>query len=150
MDAYFKRIISYLSTFYFRLNIFNLIPSFNSHQFIYFITFNPIMIKCICRWKTPRGKNPKFVWSESCQKAFDNLKAILANEPVLAAPDFGKPYKLAKDASDVGVGVVLFQDDASGIEKPVSYFSKKLNKHQKAYSTIEKEALSLIFGSTAF
>ena len=69
---------------------------------------------------------------------------------MLAAPDFRKPYKLAKDASDVGVGAVLFQDDASGIGKPVSYFSKKLNKHQKAYSTVEKEALSLILARQHF
>ena len=36
------------------------------------------------------------------------------------------------------------QEDSNGVDHPVSYFSKKFNKHQKNYSTIEKECLSLI------
>ena len=35
------------------------------------------------------------------------------------------------------------QEDGNGVDHPVSYFSKKFNKHQKNYSTIEKECLSL-------
>ena len=92
----------------------------------------------------------KYIWSDECQQAFEKLKAILANEPVLAAPDFSKPFKMAIDASDVGVGAVLLQDDEEGTERPVSYYSKKLNKYQKKYSTIEKEALSLILALQQF
>ena len=36
------------------------------------------------------------------------------------------------------------QEDSNGVDHPVSYFSKTFNKHQKNYSTIEKECLSLI------
>ena len=57
------------------------------------------------------------------------------------APDFDK---LAVDASDVGIGAVLLQEDNNGIDHPVCYFSKKFNKHQKNYSAIEKECLALI------
>ena len=39
--------------------------------------------------------------------AFDKLEAILRSEPVLLAPNFNKEFKLALDASDVGVGGVL-------------------------------------------
>ena len=92
----------------------------------------------------------KYIWSDECQNAFVKLKSIMANEPVLAAPNFSKPFKVAIDASDVGVGAVLLQDDDDGIEKPVSYFSKKLNKYQKKYSTIEKEALSMILALQQF
>jgi len=95
-------------------------------------------------------KNTKFAWSEQCQRAFDQLKAILANEPVLVAPDFGRPFRLAIDASDVGVGAVLLQENAEGINKPVCYYSKKLNRHQKAYSTIEKEALAMVLAVQHF
>ncbi|XP_043962798.1 uncharacterized protein LOC122825436 isoform X2 [Gambusia affinis] len=40
------------------------------------------------------------------------------------------PFKLDIDASAVGVGAVLLQDDKDGIEHPVSYFSRKFNLHQ--------------------
>ena len=92
----------------------------------------------------------KFVWTNECQESFEKLKGILVNEPVLAAPNFTKPFKMAIDASDVGVGAVLLQENEEGIEKPVCYFSKKLNNFQKKYSTIEKEALSLVLALQQF
>ena len=54
------------------------------------------------------------------------------------------------DASDVGVGAVLLQDDKNGVEHPVCYFSKKLNQHQRNYSTIEKECLALMLALQHF
>ena len=92
----------------------------------------------------------KFIWSDECQRSFEKLKAILVSEPVLAAPNFTKPFHMAIDASDVGVGAVLLQENREGIEKPVCYFSKKLNQYQKKYSTIEKEALSLVLAVQQF
>ena len=89
-------------------------------------------------------KSTKFKWNDKCLDAFDRLKAILKSAPVLLAPDFDKCFKLAVDASDVGIGAVLLQEDNNGIDHPVCYFSKKFNKHQKNYSTIEKECLALI------
>ena len=40
--------------------------------------------------------------------------------------------------------------DDNCIDHPVCYFSKKLNKHQRNYSTIEKECLALILALTHF
>ena len=96
------------------------------------------------------SKRTKFIWTNDCQKAFDILKAILKNEPVLIAPNFAKEFKLAVDASDTGAGSVSMQEDGNGVDHPVSYFSKKFNKHQKNYSTIEKECLSLILALQHF
>lgn len=59
------------------------------------------------------------------------IKAILASEPVLVALDFSAPFKLAGDACDTGVGAVLLQMDVSGVDRPVPYFSKKPNHHQR-------------------
>ena len=95
-------------------------------------------------------KSTKFKWNDKCQDAFDRLKAILKSAPVLLAPDFDKCFKLAVDASDVGIGAVLLQEDNNGIDHPVCYFSKKFNKHQKNYSTIEKECLALILAIQQF
>lgn len=54
------------------------------------------------------------------------------------------------DASDIGIGAVLMQEDENGNLHPVSFYSKKLNKFQKSYSTIEKDALGQCFSSTTF
>ena len=90
------------------------------------------------------------MWSDDCQSAFDKLKAILINYPVLHSPDWTKPFLLATDASDVGVGAVLLQLDDQGIEHPISYFSKKLSLPQRKYSTVEKETLALILALQHF
>ena len=90
------------------------------------------------------GKRVKFIWTDNCQKSFEKLKVILKSAPVLLAPSFDKELKLVVDASDVGAGSVLLPEDDNGVDHPVCYYSKKFNKHQRNYSTIEKECLSLI------
>ena len=95
-------------------------------------------------------KRTKFKWNDKCQDAFDRLKAIPKSAPVLLAPDFDKCFKLGVDASDVGIGAVLLQEDNNGIDHPVCYFCKEFNKHQKNYSTIEKECLALILAIQQF
>ena len=96
------------------------------------------------------GKRVKFLWTDNCQKSFEKLKAILKSAPVLLAPSFDKEFKLAVDASDVGAGSVLFQEDDNGVDNPVCYYSKKFNKHQRNYSTVEKECLSLVLALQHF
>lgn len=91
-----------------------------------------------------------FQWSNECQMSFERVKALLINSPVLSAPDFSTPFCLAVDASDTGAGAVLLQRDQDGVEHPVCYFSRKFNKHQRCYSTIEKEALALILAIQHF
>ena len=95
--------------------------------------------------------NVKFVWSESCQKAFDSLKNMLCHYPVLRSPDFEKVFSLAVDASDEAAGAVLLQaGEEDDIDHPVAFFSKKFNPHQRNYSTIEKELLSLVLALQHF
>ena len=57
---------------------------------------------------------------------------------------FSKPFQLAVDASAIGMKAVLMQVEDNGINHPVSFYSKKLDKHQQNYSVVEKEALSLL------
>lgn len=91
-----------------------------------------------------------FVWSDECQTSFESLKSLLCCAPVLSAPDFQRPFKLEVDASAVGAGAVLLQEDEKGIDHPVSFFSRKFDKHQLKYSTIEKETLALLFAVQHF
>lgn len=89
-------------------------------------------------------KAEEFQWSHACQEAFDKVKSILLSDPVLMAPNFEKQFKLYVDTSDMGMGAVLLQEDSSGVDHPVCYYSKRFDSHQRNYSTVEKETLALI------
>lgn len=91
-----------------------------------------------------------FVWTAESQAAFETIKQLLCSSPVLAAPNFTLPFKLEVDASAVGAGAVLLQEDGEGIDHPICFFSRKFNKHQCNYSTIEKEALALLLALQHF
>ncbi|KAL1280368.1 hypothetical protein QQF64_014968 [Cirrhinus molitorella] len=91
-----------------------------------------------------------FLWTDECQDAFDNVKALLCSAPVLAVPEVSKGFKLEIDASSVGAGAVLVQEDSSGIDHPLCYFSRKFNKHQLNYSTVEKKTLALLLALQFF
>lgn len=91
-----------------------------------------------------------FKWSPECTSAFESAKALLCNAPVLAAPDFDKPFKLEIDACIVGAGAVLLQEGDDGVDRPISFFSKKFSQCQKRYSTIEQETLALLLALQFF
>ena len=54
------------------------------------------------------------------------------------------PIHLYTDASDYGVGGVLFQKVGDEM-KPISFVSKSLNFSQLNWSTIQKEAYAICF-----
>lgn len=67
---------------------------------------------------------------------------------MLQSPEFDRPFNIVVDASDVGAGAVLLQRGPD--EHPVCYYSRKFNSHQRAFSMIEKEALSLVLAIQQF
>ncbi|MGL5904428.1 MAG: Ty3/Gypsy family RNase HI domain-containing protein, partial [Cetobacterium sp.] len=91
-----------------------------------------------------------FIWTPSCENAFKAAKDLLCFSPILAAPEFTRPFKLEVDASAVGAGAVLLQQDDRGVDHPLCYFSRKFLKSQQNYSTIEKETLALILALQHF
>ena len=95
-------------------------------------------------------KNTRFHWSEKCDIAFNTLKSVLTQAPVLVTPNFDKPFKISVDACDTGMGAVLSQVDSHNVEHPVCFHSQKFSKHEKVYSTVEKELLGLIIALKHF
>ena len=81
-------------------------------------------------------------WTNEAERAFQTLKQALCEEPVLVSPDFDKPFVLQTDASGTGIGAVLAQI-IEGDEHPITYISRKLLKHERNYSTVEKECLAI-------
>ena len=53
-------------------------------------------------------------WMDECQVAFDKLKDLCMSTPILAYTDYKKPFQLQTDASDLGLGAVLYQKDDEG------------------------------------
>lgn len=92
--------------------------------------------------KTAKG----FLWTSTCQLAFENLKQKLVTPPILAYPDFARPFILQTDTSDQAIGAILSQEH-DGQENVISYWSRRLDKSEKNYSTIEREALAAISSS---
>lgn len=81
-------------------------------------------------------------WTKEAETAFQALKQVLSSSPVLHAPDFGCPFILQTDASDVGLGAILSQVQG-GEEHPVVYISRKLTPAETRYTAVEKEALAI-------
>jgi len=74
------------------------------------------------------------------------LKSKLSSTPVLAFPDFKVPFILTTDSSTVGLGAVLSQGQ-KGIERPVLFASRQLNKAERAYSASELETLAVVWAT---
>lgn len=89
-------------------------------------------------------KGEKFKFSEEATISFEKLKTALISAPVLTQPDFTKKFYLQCDASNLGIGAVLFQKDHDDKEHPINFFSAKLTTAEKNYSVTERECLAVI------
>ncbi|BFZ09764.1 hypothetical protein BsWGS_12803 [Bradybaena similaris] len=86
----------------------------------------------------------KITWNETLQKAFEDLKELFSKNPILKIPNYKLPFVLQTDASNVAIAGCLLQLYDETLH-PVLYISRKLNEAERNYSTIEKEALAIIF-----
>ena len=95
-------------------------------------------------------KGTAWTWSAEEQAAFQRLKNVLCEDTVLAHYDPNLEIGISCDASNVGIGTVLFHRYPDGSERPIANVSKTLTPTQRRYSQIQKEALAVIFGLKKF
>ena len=65
-------------------------------------------------------------WDEVHQKAFNDVKAVIAKDVALAYPDYSKEFEIYTDASSKQMGAVITQQN-----RPIAFFSRKLSEMQK-------------------
>ena len=93
------------------------------------------------------------VWDDVCEGAFRTLKAALISAPVLAYPTREGHFTLSTDASDVGIGAVLEQDQEEGgqvVKRVIAYASKTLSDTQRRYCMTNKELLAVVMAIELF
>ena len=89
---------------------------------------------------------PPFKWDSQHQESFDRLKDALISSPILAYPNYNKPFMLETDASLKGLGAVLTQEDDDGNFHVISYASHMLKLYERSmrkYSSAKLELLAL-------
>ena len=86
--------------------------------------------------------------SPEAQEAFECLKAACLQAPILAFPDFNKPFLLETDASRRGLRAVLSQKQADGRYHPIAYASCVMNETEQRYHSNKQEFLALKWAVT--
>jgi hypothetical protein len=85
-------------------------------------------------------KNKKWVWSEECEKSFQELKRRLTTTPVLTLPSGSEGFVVYSDASGKGLGCVLMQHG-----KVIAYASRQLKTHEVNYPVHDLELVAIVF-----
>ncbi|KAF8756181.1 hypothetical protein RHS01_04909 [Rhizoctonia solani] len=90
-----------------------------------------------------RKENP-WTWGTLEEEAFQELKSLVTQSPVLVHSNPELPYYLETDASGVAMGAVLSQRGEDNRLHPVAYMSKSFSGAKANYDTHDKELLAII------
>ncbi|KAL0428357.1 UNVERIFIED_CONTAM: Transposon Ty3-G Gag-Pol polyprotein [Sesamum latifolium] len=105
------------------------------------VATDPQKVQCMKDWPVPTTDG--FLWDEEAEAAFNRLKEIMCTAPVLALPDFTKPFVVQTDACRKDIGAIFMQEGRS-----MAYLSKTLATKNLGLSTYEKEFLALLLAVT--
>ena len=90
-------------------------------------------------------KDADFTWNASYEAAFQQVKQAIISDTTLRYFNLSLPVTIQVDASQVGLGAALLQDN-----KPIAFRSKALTNAECRYANIEREMLAVIFGVERF
>ena len=74
----------------------------------------------------------KIVWTEAHQKILEEVIDHLKSPEVIAFPNYDLPFYINCDASNQGLGAVLYQEQG-GKDRVISYASRTLSEAEKNY-----------------
>jgi hypothetical protein len=88
-------------------------------------------------------------WTTEYQSIYDKAFKILSSELILSYPDFENDFKVATDASNHGLGAVLYQEK-DGKKHYISFASRALTDSEKGYGATKRELMGVIFALRKF
>ena len=115
----------------------------------YYRRFVPEMASIVLPIQQLTKKGTPFVWSLACEQASTKIKHLLTSAPLLHRADFAKAFLLQTDWQPHGMGAVLAQE-TDGVEHPISYASKSLNKAEQLYAPTEGELRAVMWAIRHF
>ncbi len=92
-------------------------------------------------------KRVPFVWSTTCQQAFEKIQTIMTKLPTVCALVTGRPLRLYLASNGEAIGALVAQKDEGGTEKLVYYVSRALRDTKTRYSGAEQACLALVYAS---
>jgi len=81
-------------------------------------------------------KGVSFVWDQTCQEAYEDIKRYLTKPPVLVAPTSGKLFLLYVKAMDHSLSALLAQKDDDGHKQAIYYLNRTLIGAESYYNPI--------------
>jgi len=93
--------------------------------------------------------NIVFLWTEKCERAFQDLKKLVSTTLVFRGPNWDFPFQISSDASDIAIGAVLGHEED---KKPyaIYYINKNLSLAELNYTVTEKEFIAVIHAVNKF
>lgn len=89
-------------------------------------------------------KGVSFIWDQSCEEAFDEIKHYPTNLPIQVAPIAGKPFLLYVRTIHHSLGALLVQHNEEGYEQAIYYICRTMIGTKSRYNPVVKECLALV------
>ena len=89
--------------------------------------------------RATKTKHTPWHWDDMHQTAFNDIKTANAKDVVLAYPDYSQGFEIYTDSSKFQLGAIITQNN-----RPLAFFSHKLNTAQQKYSVTKQELLAIV------
>lgn len=100
------------------------------------------------RTKSSKSNNiQKWKWEKEQEDAFQELKTRLSKPPILGYAIYNLPFELHTDASNRGLGAVLYQKQ-DGVNRVIAFASRGVSKAEQSYPAHKLEFLALKWAIT--
>lgn len=97
-----------------------------------------------------KGDQEKFLWSELQETSYNAIREKLCQAPVLSHFNEDKVVYIHTDASKIGLGAVLSQEDENGKLHPIQFASRKTSRVESSYNSVELEMLAILYALNHF